>query len=191
MMDVTHGTEQAIPRRPSELSSVASGEDPSYKWKVLASVVVGLFMVILDATVVNVALRSLQEKYAAFGVFGIVLVFAPASGPLLGGWLVDHNLIPWIFFINLPIGLLGLAVSGRFLRGGRGRRTARADLAGIILAPTGFGALLAALVVAELRAADPLLDLRLYRLRGFALGSAVGLIGTVAPSSTSNSGVAP
>jgi len=147
-----------------------------------------------------------EQRGAAFGVFGIVLVFAPASGPLLGGWLVDHNLIPWIFFLNLPIGLFGLAVSGRFLRQ---RRTARADVPGMVLAPLGFGALLfaasisgepgagwsdgrvlaslalgvvllATLVAAELRAPEPLLDLRLYRTRSFALGSAVGLIGTVA-----------
>jgi hypothetical protein len=50
---------------PSGAAGTPGAQDDSYKWKVLAAVVVGLFMVILDATVVNVALRSLQEKYTA------------------------------------------------------------------------------------------------------------------------------
>jgi len=52
------------PARGAALAAAPVADD-GYKWKVLASVVVGLFMVILDATVVNVALRALQEKYAA------------------------------------------------------------------------------------------------------------------------------
>lgn len=49
--------------RPS-LSTTDTVDDSRYKWKVLASVVVGLFMVILDATVVNVALRALTDEPA-------------------------------------------------------------------------------------------------------------------------------
>ncbi len=276
--------------------------DSSYKWKVLASVVVGLFMVILDATVINVALRALQEKYAAstsdvqwvislytlalgvatplsgflgdrfgvkriyltglalfvvgsalcgfapslplliaaravqgigggialplgsamlftafppnqrgiaYGVFGIVLVFAPATGPLLGGWLVDHGQLPWIFFINLPIGIAGLAVASRLLRELRRPGRVPADVAGILLAPLAFGsilyatsiagqpgagwtdtrviagfavglALLCALVIAELRSPDPLLDLRLFGIRSFTLAAIASFIGGVA-----------
>jgi len=283
-------------------SDGATNQDDSYKWKVLASVVVGLFMVILDATVVNVALRSLQEKYTAstsdvqwvislytlalgiatplsgflgdrfgtkriyimglglfvlgsalaglapslpllitaravqgigggialplgsamlftafppnqrgvaYGVFGIVLVFAPATGPLLGGWLVDHGQLPWIFFINLPIGIAGILIAARLLRERRRPGHVPADLAGIILAPLAFGSILfaasiagqpdagwtdtrvligfalvlvalAALIIAEVRNPDPLLDLRLFGIRSFAIAATVSVVGSVA-----------
>jgi len=103
-MDVTHRTEQGISRRPNDASSVTDDGDSSYKWKVLASVVVGLFMVILDATVVNVALRSLQEKYAAStsDVQWIISLYTLALGIAtpLSGFLGDrvggyHPTKPW------------------------------------------------------------------------------------------------
>ena len=48
-----------------------------------------------------------NEQGRALGLFGIVLVFAPALGPVLGGALVDAGLWRWIFFVNVPIGALG------------------------------------------------------------------------------------
>jgi EmrB/QacA subfamily drug resistance transporter len=57
-----------------------------------------------------------QERGLAFGIFGIALVLAPASGPLLGGWLVDHGVLSWIFFVNLPIGVIGVTLGWLFLR---------------------------------------------------------------------------
>jgi EmrB/QacA subfamily drug resistance transporter len=66
---------------------------------------------------------SKRELGFALGVFGLALLFAPALGPLLGGWLVDRGLWRWIFFVNVPIGLLGVAVASWFLVE-QGRRAA-------------------------------------------------------------------
>ena len=283
-------------------SFLEEAPDPRYKWRVLSSVVVGLFMVILDSTVVNVALKTLQLHYSvstdqaqwvislytlalgistplsgflgdrfgvkriylgglalfgvgsllsglsptltllivsraiqgigggialplgtallfsafpprergtAFGIFGIVLVFAPASGPLLGGLLVDHNLLSWIFFLNIPIAIVGISIGIRFLRDTPGSANARIDIPGIILASLGFGAILyaasiageqgvgwgdtrvlvsiaigvlslAVFAVIELRTTQPLLDLRLYSIRSFTLANIASLVGTIA-----------
>ncbi len=49
-----------------------------------------------------------EEQGTALGIFGIALVFAPALGPILGGWLVDLGVWRLIFFINVPIGILGV-----------------------------------------------------------------------------------
>jgi EmrB/QacA subfamily drug resistance transporter len=56
-----------------------------------------------------------KEQGTALGIFGIALVVAPALGPILGGWLVDLNIWRAIFFINVPIGILGVFLGSRFL----------------------------------------------------------------------------
>ena len=47
---------------------------------------------------------------AAFALFGMTVVVAPALGPILGGWITDNYTWRWIYFINLPIGLLALGL---------------------------------------------------------------------------------
>jgi MFS transporter, DHA2 family, multidrug resistance protein len=49
-----------------------------------------------------------QQRGQAFAVYGIAVVVAPAIGPTLGGWITDNLSWRWIFFINLPVGLLSL-----------------------------------------------------------------------------------
>jgi DHA2 family multidrug resistance protein len=51
-----------------------------------------------------------EDRGVAFSVYGITAVCAPAIGPTLGGWITDNYSWRWIFWINLPIGLLALAL---------------------------------------------------------------------------------
>src|SRR4029077_20065847 len=44
----------------------------------------------------------------AFALYGITVVFAPTVGPILGGWITDSYSWRWIFFINLPVGMLAV-----------------------------------------------------------------------------------
>src|SRR5689334_6394479 len=201
---MAYGAAPAQPDQPGRLA---------YKWKVLISVIFGIFMIILDTTVVNVAFQTIRREYntslsnsqwiisvyvlalgiatpmsgfladrfgikrmyvgglaafvigsllcglaptisssiwllvaaralqgfsggvaqplgsaqlyrtfppkeqgVALGYFGIALVVAPALGPIMGGWLVDQGLWRWIFFINIPIGIVGVTLANRFLR---------------------------------------------------------------------------
>ena len=273
----------------------------NYKWRVLISVIFGLFMVILDTTVVNVAFPTLRAEFnsgisdsqwiisiyvmalgistpisaflaerfgikrtyilglaafvvgsaicgvapslpvlvaaralqglggglalplgttllfgaftaaeqgLAFGVFGIALVVAPALGPILGGLLVDHGDWRWIFFINVPIGILGFVLSSLWLRERRAEQAPRFDILGFITSTVGFGAALYAASVAandgwtstnvligfavggvslllfaiiELFVAkEPLLNLRLFGLPVFTLATVVGWVSVLA-----------
>ncbi|MCF8569298.1 DHA2 family efflux MFS transporter permease subunit [Gordonia sp. HY002] len=132
------------------------------------------------------------------GVLGIAVSAAPAIGPLVGG-LVLHSLTwPWLFAINIPIGIAGIALGRRVMPCSRssdpgplhwaGLATISAGLALLVLATTrwgdagridpttvaiGAGAALslAAFVVATRRTSHPLLDLNLYRLPAFRAGS--------------------
>jgi len=90
-----------------------------------------------------------KEQGTALGYFGIVLVFAPALGPILGGWLVDQNIWRFIFFINIPIGIIGVFLGSRFLLDYQVERRPAFDPLGLITAVIGFGSVLYAASIAE------------------------------------------
>jgi DHA2 family multidrug resistance protein len=56
-----------------------------------------------------------EKRGQAFAVYGMAVVVAPAIGPTLGGWITDNFNWHWIFFINIPIGLLSLWLSNRMV----------------------------------------------------------------------------
>src|SRR6266498_4716190 len=90
-----------------------------------------------------------KEQGTALGYFGIVLVFAPALGPILGGLLVDANLWRLIFFINIPIGILGVILGSRFLLDYQVEHKPAFDPLGLITAVIGFGSVLYGASIAE------------------------------------------
>src|ERR1700759_5488833 len=58
---------------------------------------------------------SVEKRGQAFAVYGMAVVCAPAIGPTLGGWITDNFNWHWIFFINLPVGLLSLYFTSRLV----------------------------------------------------------------------------
>src|ERR1700712_4555124 len=58
---------------------------------------------------------SVEKRGQAFAVYGMAVVVAPAIGPTLGGWITDNYNWHWIFFINIPIGLLSLYLSNKMV----------------------------------------------------------------------------
>jgi DHA2 family multidrug resistance protein len=56
-----------------------------------------------------------EEQGMAMALFGLAVVVGPAAGPALGGYILDNFAWPWIFYINLPIGLLGIFMVTRFV----------------------------------------------------------------------------
>ena len=56
-----------------------------------------------------------EEQGIAMGIFGFGVVIAPAVGPTLGGWLTDAYSWPWIFYINVPIGIVNYVLVQRFV----------------------------------------------------------------------------
>jgi len=87
-----------------------------------------------------------QKRGLAFALYGITAVMAPTIGPTLGGWITDNYSWRWIFYINLPIGVLTLFLVMRmvedppYLRRARGAGI-RVDYIGIALLALGIGAL--------------------------------------------------
>ena len=58
---------------------------------------------------------SAKEQGMAMAVFGMAVMLGPAIGPTLGGYIVDNYPWPWIFYINIPVGILGLFMVSRFV----------------------------------------------------------------------------
>ena len=76
-----------------------------------------------------------HEQGTAMGIFGLGVVVGPALGPTLGGWLVDHFSWPWIFYINVPFGVLNCLMVLRYLDDPPYlvRERGRIDFAGVAL----------------------------------------------------------
>ena len=66
-----------------------------------------------------------EERARASAVLIIPTVIAPALGPVLGGAIIDHTTWRWIFYINLPIGIIGIAFVALFLKEHREPRVGR------------------------------------------------------------------
>lgn len=89
-----------------------------------------------------------RQRGMAFAIYGIAVVTAPAIGPTLGGWITDNMSWRWIFFINIPVGILSLFLT-RFMvedppyfvkeRAERKKRGLRVDYWGIIFIAIGLG----------------------------------------------------
>ena len=87
-----------------------------------------------------------EKRGLAFAVYGITVIVAPTIGPTLGGWITDSYSWRWIFFINLPVGILALLLVFRFVEDPPWANRikdalARVDYIGISLLALGVGAL--------------------------------------------------
>ncbi|MDD5642034.1 MAG: DHA2 family efflux MFS transporter permease subunit [Syntrophales bacterium] len=85
-----------------------------------------------------------HERGMAMGVWGIGVIIAPIIGPVLGGWITDNLTWRWVFYINLPIGLLSLVMTWLFIFDPdyiRAQRAGRIDYLGLGLLCVGLGAL--------------------------------------------------
>lgn len=88
----------------------------------------------------------IEKRGQAFALYGMAVVVAPAIGPTLGGWLTDNYNWHWIFFINLPIGLLSLFLSNRMVEDppeirARTKRRDPVDFIGLLSVAFGVGLL--------------------------------------------------
>jgi DHA2 family multidrug resistance protein len=84
-----------------------------------------------------------EDRGKAMGFWGVGIVVAPILGPMLGGWLTDNYSWRWVFYINVPIGLISLLLTHAFIFDPAyvRRRSKRIDFGGIGLLALGVGSL--------------------------------------------------
>jgi DHA2 family multidrug resistance protein len=183
-------------------ASFVCGLSPSLEVLILFRVIQGAtggFMQPLSQAVMLEAFPS-RERGKAMAFWGVGVVLAPILGPVLGGWLTDTYSWRWVFFINIPVGVVAFIMTRLFifdppyLR----RPTTRIDYAGIGLLAVGIGALqvgldkgqekdwfsstlitgllvtaglaLIVLLIRELTIPHPVVDLRVFKKRTYAAG---------------------
>jgi MFS transporter, DHA2 family, multidrug resistance protein len=147
-----------------------------------------------------------HEQGMAMGLYAFAIMIGPAIGPTLGGYIVDNYSWPWIFYINLPVGVLGLFMVWRFVEDPPylERTTGKVDWWGLGLLVVGLASLqtlleqgeqdswfesnknvafacialasLVMFVVHELYEQQPIVNLRVLSNRSFATGTGIGAI---------------
>ena len=147
---------------------------------------------------------SPRDRGRYMGLFGAMFAVATVIGPLIGGLCVTYLSWRWVFYINLPLGILALFVTGAVLPGHLRRVSHRIDYAGALLLAGSATALIlfaslggiswawaslpsiacavvgvvlaVAFLFAEKVAAEPVIPLKLYRVRVFNAASAIGFV---------------
>jgi MFS transporter, DHA2 family, multidrug resistance protein len=142
------------------------------------------------------------KRGLAFALYGVVAVLAPSIGPTLGGWITDNYSWNWIFYINIPVGILALVLTNRLVEDPPYNKPDRKnfrhiDSIGLSLLIVSMGTLqvtldkgeekdwfgshfitwtaltfavsFLALIIWEFHAEKPLMDLRLFKFRNFAV----------------------
>uniref|UniRef100_A0A8J7VUY7 DHA2 family efflux MFS transporter permease subunit n=1 Tax=Coralloluteibacterium stylophorae TaxID=1776034 RepID=A0A8J7VUY7_9GAMM len=167
--------------------------------RALQGIVAGPMYPITQALLISIYPRD--KRGTALAILAMVTVVAPIAGPILGGWITDNYSWEWIFFINVPIGIVAALVVGTQMRG-RPERTERPkmDYVGLVTLVIGVGALqtlldlgnerdwfadpfivvlavvaavaLSVFLIWELTDEDPIVNLRLFRHRNFSAGTA-------------------
>ena len=144
-----------------------------------------------------------QQMGRVMGIFGVPMLIAPAVGPVLGGWFVQDFTWRLIFYVNVPIGIIGFIAAARFLRESHRTARLRLDVIGLL---TGVPAVLALMyavdrstdlgwssplvisllvasavlmgtfVLRQLRTSEPLLQLSLFRDHTFSWAMALSFV---------------
>lgn len=185
------------------VGSVLVGSATNVQALVAARVLQGLGGGLVMPVAMTIVLRAVpqHQRGRIMGLLGLPVLVGPVVGPSLGGWILDTASWRWLFFVNVPIGLLALLVCARRLPRDRGDRHHRLDALGLVLLSPGLAllvlgiaqtgrhgtpstpaawlplvvgaGLLAGFGVRALTIAHPLVDLRLLRVRSMASGSAI------------------
>jgi DHA2 family multidrug resistance protein len=188
------------------IASVTCGLAPNLPILVISRILQGLMGGGLLAKAQAILFETFpkEQQGMAQGFFGVCVIVGPIMGPTLGGYLTDVLDWRWIFFINIPFGILALLMVQMFLPPDDEHRIGKVDYIGILLLTIGLGSfqyvlekgqdddwfssrtitsLSVAAVVAgvlfliqELKTSHPAVDLKVLRHRSVAAGTIYSLV---------------
>ncbi|HVZ18781.1 MAG TPA: DHA2 family efflux MFS transporter permease subunit [Terriglobales bacterium] len=184
------------------VASVACGMAPSLPFLIIFRIIQGATGGGLQPLSQAIMLEAFppEGRGKAMAFWGLGIVVAPMLGPVMGGWITDNYSWRWVFYINLPVGIMALIMSSLFIFDPKyiSRKSSRVDYMGIGLLALGIGALqimldkgqeadwfaatyiqvllvltivgLAWFVINELLENQPIVDLRVFKNRSYATG---------------------
>lgn len=180
------------------LGSVLSGISPGVEWLILFRVVQGIGSALIFSMQFALITESFppSERGKALGINGTIVSTGIISGPILGGVIIDAVDWRWIFYVNLPIGIIGIIAALRYIPHTKPGGGGRFDFKGGVLFFVGLLTLLLSLtmgqergftdavvvglyvvavlslvgfVMVENRVSHPMLDLHMFRSRDFSI----------------------
>ena len=173
---------------------------------ITARAVQGLGAAVITPSALSIVMTTFEEgaeRNKALGIWGALGGGGAAVGVLAGGVLTKYLGWEWIFFVNVPVGAIALALTPRFVRESRAERETSQDIGGAVTVTSGLAllvyavskapdygwgsgrtlgtiagavALLLAFVVIESRAKDPLMPFRIFRIHTVAGANVSGLL---------------
>ena len=184
------------------IASVACGMAPSLPFLIIFRVIQGATGGGLQPLSQAIMLEAFppESRGKAMAFWGLGIVVAPMLGPVMGGWITENYSWRWVFYINLPVGIMALIMSYFFIFDPKyiSRRSSRVDYLGIGLLALGIGSLqimldkgqeadwfgagyirvlfflmivgLGWFVINEMLDNQPIVDLRVFRDRSYAVG---------------------
>ncbi len=175
--------------------------------RVIQALGVGILMPLM--TVVIFMIYPAEQRGRAMGMMGLAMVFGPAVGPTLSGWVVEHHSWRLLFYIVIPISVLSIVLGFFFMKNVTNRTMPKLDILSVILSTLGFGGLLYGFSEAgqpefgwgssrvlislsigivtlllflwrQLRIEKPLLEFKVFKYNMFALTTVINVIITMA-----------
>ena len=187
------------------IGTIVAGFAPVYEVLLGARMVQAAGSAIMMPLLMNVLLSSfpVEKRGAAMGFFGLVMIFAPAVGPTLSGWILQHYSWKMLFYIVSPIAVALLVVAFFLLKDQKKNVQIRLDYLSVILSSIGFGGVLYGFssagnkgwsspevyvtivvgtvvliffTIRQFNLKHPMLEFRVFRYPMFSLSSAISIV---------------
>jgi EmrB/QacA subfamily drug resistance transporter len=191
------------------VGTILAGFATSFSFLLVGRVIQASGSAIMMPLLMNVMLTSFpaEKRGAAMGLFGLVFIFAPAVGPTLSGWLIEHFDWRMLFHLVTPIAAIILLIAIFLLKDKKKNVEIRLDFISFLLSTIGFGGLLYGFSSAgnkgwdspevyvtiaigtiaivlfiwrQLKLEIPMLNFRIYKYPMFSLSSAISIVITMA-----------
>ncbi|SIQ56746.1 drug resistance transporter, EmrB/QacA subfamily [Domibacillus enclensis] len=185
--------------------SVLATLSPTFSVLLAARMIQASGSAIMMPLLMNVMLASfpVERRGAAMGIFGLVMITAPAIGPTLSGWLIEHYSWRTLFDVVIPIAAITLLFAFFKLKNITPQRNISLDVLSLVLSSIGFGGILygfssagergwdsihvygaiaagvtglVLFVLRQMKLEEPLLEFRIYKYPMFALSSAISVV---------------
>lgn len=182
---------------------------PTFAVLLSARMIQAVGAAVMGPLLMNIMLASfpVEKRGAALGIFGLVMIMAPAIGPTLSGYLVEHFSWHYLFIVILPFAVISLLLAIFKFDNVMETKKVSIDVLSLVLSTIGFGGLLYGFstassagwdaievwgtitigaialilfVVRQLKAEKPLLSLETYKSPMFALSSAISVVNSMA-----------
>ncbi|MFC4100158.1 DHA2 family efflux MFS transporter permease subunit [Paenibacillus xanthanilyticus] len=187
------------------LCAIAPGFEMLLAGRLVQAAGAGILMPLMS--IVFLTIFPVEERGKAMGMMGLAMIFAPAIGPTLSGWVVEHYSWRVLFYIVLPLSLFALIYGAISMKNVTRNGDSKLDTLGVILSTLGFGGLLygfsdagkdgwdsavvltclivgvislALFVWRELTVDKPLLEIRVFSYSMFSLTTVINVIITMA-----------